>query len=119
MIEFLFNNCKDFPVIGTPIKVAYVGFLVKNVIKEGKTGASAKDLSNLTGDELEGAINDQATNQFDEFVMPEITKHGIPDFVVNPSKEKMIEKLAGALREKIQAKAEEKIIGKKEEAKTV
>jgi hypothetical protein len=117
MIKFLFDNCKDFPVIGTPIKVAYIGYLVKNIIKEGKGSESTGELSNLTGDELEDAINNQATNQFDQFVMPEITKHGIPDFVVNPSKEKMIDKLAGAIREKIQKKAEEKILGKKEEAK--
>lgn len=36
MIKFLFNNLKNMPVVGDPIKAAYVGSLVKEVIQKGK-----------------------------------------------------------------------------------
>lgn len=109
MIKFLFDNCKDFPVIGTPITIAYIGMLVKNVVKEGKRGKSAKELSNLTGDALEDAIKEEANSIFDENITPEITKYSIPESIVSPIKEKAIDEISAKLKEKAQEKAEKKI----------
>lgn len=108
MIKFLFDNCKDFPVIGGPIKAAYIGVLVKNVVKEGKRGKSAKELSNLTGEELEGAINEEANSIFDENITPEIKQYMIPDALIAPIKEKAIKEITAKLREKAQEKVEKK-----------
>jgi len=109
MIKFLFDYCRDFPLVGDAIKVAYVGSLIKNVVNEGKQSKSAKDLSNLSGDELEGAINDEANNVFDEFIMPEISSYNFPEAVISPMKEKAIEQISANIKEKVQKKAEQKI----------
>ncbi len=108
MIKFLFENFRDFPVVGTPITIAYVGSLVQDVVKEGKRSQSAKDLSTLTGDELEGALNDEANSIFDEQIMPQINSYNLPSAVVTPIKEKAVEKIVAALREKIGSKIENK-----------
>lgn len=110
MIVFLYKNFKNFPVIGNPIKGAYVGYLIKNLVKKTKVGEAKKELIELTGDELEGALNDTANELFDEAITPIITEEGIPVQIVKPLKEKAIDELTGVLRDKAVEKAEKKIV---------
>lgn len=109
MIKFLFDNFKDTPVIGDPIKGLYLGSLVKELVEKGKHSPAREELLNMSGDELEDNINTQATEMFDQNIGPVITQYNIPEQVATPVKEKAIEKLAAVLREKIQTKVDEKI----------
>ena len=117
MIEFLYKNFKNFPVIGDPIKVAYVGSLIKDVLNNGKKTKSAKELSNLSGKELEDEIKSQATDMYNEYIAPEVSANNIPPALADPVKEKAIKEFSKKLREEIQKKAE-KVIGIEEPKET-
>ena len=106
MNKFLYDYFKDFPLIGQPIKLAYAANLVKDVISKGKRSSSAKDLKELTGDELEDALNKEANNIFDEHIRPEISS--IPEPFLGQIKEKAIENIVAKLREDIEKKTEKK-----------
>lgn len=109
MIKFLFDNFKNMPVVGGPIKAAYVGSLVKEVIKNGKQSPAKEELLTMGKDDLEDALNQEANNMFDEHITPVITQEGIPAQLVQPIKEKSVDKFGGFLREKVdQAKKEQK-----------
>jgi hypothetical protein len=110
MIVFLYKNFKNFPLIGKPIKVAYVGYLVKNLVKKTEVNESKKELINLSGNELESALNDEAKNLFDEAITPIITEEGIPEPLIRPVKDKAINKLTSVLKNKAIKTAEQKII---------
>ena len=112
MIKFLFDNLRNAPGIGGPIKAAYIGNLVKGVVKDGKKSSSAKELGDIAGDELEDTLNEEANNMFDEFIMPEIRANNIPDTLVKPLKEKAIDKFTVALRKRVEAKVKEKVAEK-------
>ena len=109
MIKFMYSNFKNMPGIGNPIKAAYIGYLVKKVIKDGLKSGSASELGNLTGNELENELEDQANGLFNEFIMPEITANNIPAFVVAPAKRKAIKAFTGELRKQIESKVKEKV----------
>ncbi|CAN5368397.1 hypothetical protein BH09BAC5_BH09BAC5_16950 [soil metagenome] len=103
MINFLFNNFSGMPVIGGPIKAAYVGSLVKNLVQQGKNSPVKGELMNLGKNELESALKDQASSLFDQHVGPVISQHNIPSMVTNPLKEKAINELVTQMRTKIEA----------------
>lgn len=109
MIKFLFENFSGLPVVGTPIKVAYIAHLVDGVITDGKQSSSARDLKGLSGDELESAIDDEANDIFDEHIMPVIKGSNIPKEALDAAKEKACEKIAAKLREKADKKVNEKL----------
>ncbi len=116
MLKFLFDNFKDTPVVGTPIKTAYVGSLVKNALDEGVKGDSAQELRGMSEDDLEARLNEKATEIFDEYVAEKIKDTGVPDEVIEPAKEKCIEQLVIKLREKVDTKVDTKLgIERKEE----
>jgi len=107
MIKFLFDKFRDAPIVGTPIKLAYVGYLVKGIINDGKHSNSASELKTLSGDELETALNDQANGLWDDNITPQITQYSIPESLVAPVKEKAIAKIVAKLREQIGQKVEQ------------
>ena len=100
-LKLLFDNFKNFPIVGTPIKVAYVGHLVKGVVADGKQSSSAKDLKGLSGDEFEKAVDKEANDIFDEYIMPEIQDCNIPQQALDVAKEKAVEKIAEKIRETV------------------
>jgi hypothetical protein len=101
MINFLFNNFSGMPVIGGPIKAAYVGSLVKNLIQQGKTSPVKDELKNMGKDELESALNDQANQLFDQHVGGVISQHNIPSIITNPIKERAISELVTQMRTQV------------------
>lgn len=113
MIQFLFDNFQNFPVIGTPIKIAYISHLVKGVIDNGTRSSSAKDLKGLTGDELEAALNEEGAAIFDEYIAPHIKN--VPQEALDAAKEKAVEQIVAKLREKADAKIDAKMGFDKEE----
>jgi hypothetical protein len=106
MIKFLFDNCRDLPVVGGPVKGLYVGYLVKELIKKGKNSEAKSELKNLGKEELDNALKDQANQMWDENITPQISQYNIPDALVSPMKEKAIEELTGVLKEKVVKGAE-------------
>ena len=108
MIRFLYNNFRNMPGVGDAIKVAYIGSKVKDVLKDGKKSGSVGDLGSMAGSELEAELRKQASGMFDEFIMPEITSAGIPDQLVRPTKEKLINKMVRELRKQAESKIKEK-----------
>jgi hypothetical protein len=108
MIKFLFDNFRNMPVVGNPIKVAYVGSLVKDVVKKGKESPARPELMTMGKDELEAELKNQANDMFNATISPVIAEQGIPSQLVEPLKEKGIDKIVGALREKIDAQKQVK-----------
>jgi hypothetical protein len=104
-----YHRFKGFPVIGNGVKVAYIGGLVNNLVKGNEKKESKMELTQLTGNELEKAINREANDMFDEFIMPEITKEGIPEFLVSRAKTKGIKEITISLKKKMVEKAQDKI----------
>ncbi len=109
MVKFLFNNCRNFPVIGNPIKVAYVGYLVKNLVKKTKQDESKSELKNLASDELENAVNDAAKEMFNTAVGPVLAEYSIPAQLVAPAKNRAINELTKVLKEQAIKKVADKI----------
>lgn len=103
MIKFLFDNFSGMPVVGGPIKAAYVGSLVKDLVQQGKNSPVKEELKTLGKNELESALNDQANNLFDTHVGPVISQHNIPSALTNPIKEKAINEIVSQMRTKIEA----------------
>lgn len=99
MIKFLFDNFRNMPGIGKPIKVAYIGHLVNEVVKKGKDSPAKEELINMGENDLQAEIKSQANSMFDEHIMPMITAEGIPAALVQPAKKKGIDKIAAVLRE--------------------
>ena len=91
------------PVVGGPIKAAYVGSLVKDLVQQGKNSPAKPELMNLGKNELESALNDQANSLFDQHVGPVISQHNIPHALTNPIKEKAINEIVTQMRAKIEA----------------
>lgn len=117
MIKFLFDNFQNFPVIGTPIKIAYISHLVNGVINDGVRSSSAKDLKGLTGDELEAALNEEGGAIFDEHIAPHIKN--VPQEALDAAKEKAVGQIVAKLREKADTKIDAKLgFDKEEEAAT-
>ncbi|CAN5851788.1 hypothetical protein BH11BAC7_BH11BAC7_36210 [soil metagenome] len=105
MIKFLFNNFSGMPVIGGPIKAAYVGLLVKDLVQQGKNSPAKDELTGLGKNELESALKSQANDMFDQHIGPVISQHNIPSVLTNPIKDKAIDELVSQMRTKIEAKA--------------
>lgn len=108
MIKFLFNNFSGMPVVGGPIKAAYVGSLVKDMIKQGKDSPVKEELKSLGKNELESALKNQASGMFDEHIGPVISQHNIPSALTNPIKDKAINEIVSQMRTKIEAAAVKK-----------
>jgi hypothetical protein len=105
MIKFLFNTFGNVPGIGGPIKAAYVGSLVNDLVQKGKNSPAKAELKGLAGNELEAALNDQANSMYDEHITPIVSQNNIPNAVHQPIKEKAITKLVAVMREKAQQQA--------------
>jgi hypothetical protein len=105
MIKFLFNTFGNVPGIGAPLKAAYVGSLVKDLVQQGKDSPAKAELKGLAGNELESALNDQANSMYDQHITPVVQQNNIPDVIHNPIKEKAIGQLVTVLRDKVKAQA--------------
>jgi hypothetical protein len=104
-----FERFKDFPLIGDAVKVAYFGGLVKNIVKDRQDKEAKSEMVNLTGDELENAIRNEANVLFDENITPEITAYQIPGPIVSRIKARAISKLTNVLKQKAIEAAQKKI----------
>jgi hypothetical protein len=105
MIKFLFNTFGNVPGIGGPIKAAYVGSLVNELVQKGKDSPAKAELKGLAGNELESALNDQANSMYDEHIGPVVAQNNIPNVVHQPIKEKAITRLVEVMRAKVQQQA--------------
>lgn len=101
MIKMLFNTFGNFPVIGGPIKAAYVGSLVKDLVQQGKNGSAKSELKGLAGNELESALNEQANSMYDQHITPVVSQNNIPNVIHQPIKERAISQLVSVMRDKV------------------
>jgi hypothetical protein len=104
MIKFLFNTFGNVPGIGGPLKAAYVGSLVKDLVQQGKNSPANAELKNLGANELESALNNQANAMYDEHITPVVSQNNIPDMIHRPIKERAITELVAVMRTKINEK---------------
>ena len=100
----LFGTCRNLPLVGPAITAAYVGSLVKDLVKQGKDSPAKPELINLGVNELEGALNDAANALYDESVGKIVSENNVPDMIHNPIKARAIGELIGVMRSKIQQK---------------
>ncbi len=104
MIETLYNLLGNAPVVGQPITLAYLANRVKNAVTTTKDKKLDPKTAEMTADQLDSYLQDQANGIFDEHVQPYISKANLPSELTNPVKEKAIEELTGVLKEKAQKK---------------
>ena len=104
MIKFLFNTFGNVPGIGAPIKAAYVGSLVKDLVQQGKNSPASSDLKNLGANELESALNTQANSMYDQHITPIVSQHNIPHVIHQQIKERAITELISVMRAKVSEK---------------
>ena len=99
MIKFLYSTFGNVPGLSGPLKVAYAGALINDLVKQGKDSPAKSELKNLGSQELDNELNNQATALYDQHITPEVSKMNIPSAVHNPMKEKAIAKLVVVLRD--------------------
>ena len=66
MIKTLYNIFNWVPVLGTVLKTAYIGSLIKGIKDDLSSKEPSQDLSDLKGKELEDALSDEANDIFEE-----------------------------------------------------
>ena len=66
MIKTLYNIFNWVPVLGTVLKTAYIGSLIKGIKDDLSSKEPSQDLSDLKGKELDDALADEANNILDE-----------------------------------------------------
>lgn len=101
MIKFLYSTFGSIPGLSGPLKVAYVGALVKDLVQQGKNSPAKAELTSLGGAELDSALNGQANKMYDEHITPEVSKMNIPNGIHQPIKEKAITQLVTVLRDNV------------------
>lgn len=101
MIETLYKYLGGMPVVGQPIKLAYIGKKVKDAVKKTQDHKLDPETAQLTGNELNIYINQMATHLFDEEVLPHIQQTGLPDFTITPVKKKAISTLSEVITNQI------------------
>lgn len=104
MIETLYNLLGSAPIVGEPITIAYLGSRVKKAVSATKDRKLDPKTAEMTSDQLDSYLQDQAGALFDEHVQPIITEKNIPSEITDPIKEKAIEEISGKLKEQVQAK---------------
>ena len=105
MIKFLYSTFGSVPGLSGPLKAAYVGSLIKDLVQQGKDSPAKSELKNLGGNELESALNDQANAMYDQHITPVVQQNNIPDAIHQPMKEKAIAQLVSNMRSKVQQQA--------------
>jgi len=101
MIKFLYSTFGSIPGLSGPLKVAYVGALVKDLVQQGKNSPAKAELKNLGNQELDNELNNQATNLYDQHITPEVAKMNLPNAIHQPIKEKAITQLVTVLRDNV------------------
>ena len=101
MIKFLYSTFGNVPGLSGPLKAAYLGSLIKDLVKQGKDSPAKAELKNLGSQELDNELNNQATNLYDQHITPEVSKLNIPNAIHNPMKEKAIAQLVTVMRDKM------------------
>jgi hypothetical protein len=104
MIKFLFNTFGNVPGIGAPLKAAYVGSLVKDLIQQGKDSPAKAELKGLGANELDSALNTQANALYDQHITPIVNQNNIPNVIHQPIKERAISELVSVMRTKLNEK---------------
>lgn len=104
MIETLYKYLGNMPLVGQPIKLAYIGKKVKDCVKNNEDRKLDPETAGLAGGELNNYANELATKLFDDEVLPHIHQTGLPDVVISPVKNKAIGKLTQVITNQIQKK---------------
>jgi hypothetical protein len=103
MIDFLYKNFGKAPVVGQPITIAYISAKVKDLVS-GKSATLDPEAKKLSGKELEGQINKQATALYDEHIQPSVNETGLPSEVSNEVKKKAIKEISAKLKDQAMSK---------------
>jgi hypothetical protein len=89
------------PGLGESLKIAYIANCAREVAIKVKIDESK---ANLNGEELEAHISEMATSAYEEHLLEEVNKLGLPEFATNKASEKAIEIISSKIREKYQHK---------------
>ena len=85
-------------MIGTPITMAYISAKVHDLVS-GKSATLDPEAKKLSGKELEGFINKQATSLYDQHILPTVNETGIPKVVHDDVKKKAIGQISAKLKD--------------------
>ena len=80
MIETLNNLFGNLPVVGEPIKMAYLGSRVKEAVQKTKDSKLDADTANLAGNKLDEQLRNKADEIYDQNIAEHVAKAGLPAF---------------------------------------
>lgn len=100
MIDTLHNLFGNLPVIGEPIKMAYLGNRVKEAVQKTKDSKLDGDTANLAGNKLDEQLRNKADEIYSQHVAEHVQKAGLPEFANEKIKNKAIDSIVNVLVEK-------------------
>lgn len=100
MIETLNNLFGNLPVVGEPIKMAYLGGRVKEAVQKTKDSKLDADTANLAGNKLDEQLRNKADEIYDQNIAEHVAKAGLPAFANEKIKTKALDSIVNVLVEK-------------------
>ena len=85
------------PIVGTSIKLAYVGNLVREAIQHK---LASQEMNSEKADKGEEYFEELAGDFYDEHLKLYVDELGLPDFSTNKAKDKALTMIADKLKEK-------------------
>ena len=100
MIDTIHNLFGNLPVVGEPIKMAYLGKRVKEAVQKTKDSKLDADTSNSVGEKLNEKLRSKADEIYSEHIAEHVQKAGLPEFANEKIKTKALDSIVNVLVEK-------------------
>ena len=100
MIETIHNLFGNLPVVGEPIKMAYLGKRVKDAVQKTKDSKLDVDTSNSVGAKLDEQLRNKADEIYSENIASYVQQAGLPEYANEKIKNKAIDSIVNVLVEK-------------------
>lgn len=100
MIDTIHNLFGNLPVVGEPIKMAYLGKRVKEAVQKTKDSKLDADTSNSVGEKLNEKLHSKADEIYSEHIAEHVQKAGLPEFANEKIKTKALDSIVNVLVEK-------------------
>ena len=102
MIEMLYSMLGGAPVIGQPIALAYLNKRVKKTVATTKDRILDFETAGMMGAQLDSYLQDTANGIYNKQLHPYVSTTYLSEDLIEPLREKAIEELFHALKEKVQ-----------------
>ena len=100
MIETIHNLFGNLPVVGEPIKMAYLGKRVKEAVQKTKDSKLDVDTSNSVGEKMHEQLRAKADEIYSDNIASYVIEAGLPEYAHDKIKNRAIDSLVNVLVEK-------------------